>query len=121
MLFHGLQGKTRTFCGGEGGSCGWSRFCDFSRLTPVTFDDSSPQLKKIFFFIFGCAGSSQHMLLHGLALVAAGGGSSSGVVCGLLIAAASHVAMPGFRAPAWQLCCTDFVAPRHVGSPQTRD
>ena len=104
---------THTFCG-EGGSCGWSRLCHFSRHTPLTFDDSSHQI--FFFFFFGCAGSS---LLPGLARVAVGEGHSSVVVCGLLIAVASHVALPGFRAWPQQLWCTDLVAPQHVGSSQT--
>ena len=49
----------------------------------------------LIYFFFGCAGSS---LLPGLALVVVGAGHSSVVVCGLLIAVASHVALPGFRA-----------------------
>ena len=62
--------------------------------SPLTFDDLSHQLFFNLFF-FGCAGSS---LLPGLALVVVGAGHSSVVVCGLLIAVASHVALPGFRA-----------------------
>ena len=113
MIFKG----THTFCGGESGSCGWSKLCHFSRLTPLTFDDSSHQLfKKIYLFL---AALGLHCYMGLLALVAVGGGYSSVAVCGLLIAVASHVALPGFRAQPQQLWCTDLVAPQNVGSSQT--
>ena len=97
-----------------------------------------PQTLVIYLFIFGCFGSS---LLHaGLSLVAASRGYSLLRWVGfslrslllLLSTGSRHVGfsscgtqaqqlrLVGFRAQAQWLWCTGLVAPRHVGSSQTR-
>ena len=72
------------------------------------------------FFFFGGDKSS---LLHGLSLVVVSRSYSLAVVLRLLIAVASLLWLwrTGSRAQAQQSWCTSFVAPRRVGSSQTRD
>ena len=99
MIFKG----THTFCGGESGSCGWSKLCHFSRLTPLTFDDSSHQLfKKIYLFL---AALGLHCYMGLLALVAVGGAtlqlrcvvfSLQWLLCGFLGVGALHGLYSGF-------------------------
>ena len=84
----------------------------------------------IYFFIFGCAGSS---LLRVGPLQLQGAGTTPRWVCGPLIGVASLSAVPGLQArrlqqlwltssrvQAQQLWRTDPAAPRHVGSSRTR-
>ena len=70
--------------------------------------------------LFGCVGCAGSLLLS-RHFSSCGEIGLLSALRGLLNAMASLVRLPGSRAQAQELWCTDLVSPQHVGSPWIRN